>query len=220
MEFVPRNVDTQQALARMERDDLLLELEVEMPVLVYAALAIRGQRRSVRIPSAMPGSHAAGVMALEEGLAGKYALRIRRRFSTLEQKDGDARIVVAAGTEETGLTDPVDLPVNSVAKGPMMEMAVRDSGVVVSGYTPLLSMQFEKPLYVFLYYMPPGGGTIQAEFSRPTGIRNGYFVGWRHPRIIVDASVSRDDESAKDESAGGVQWTDEPKIDIEEKTTR
>lgn len=222
MEFVPRNVDTQQALARMAGDNLLHELGIEMPDLVDAALSIRGQRQrlGVRIPSAMPGSHAAGMMALEEGLAGKYVLRSRRWFSTLEQRDGDARIVVAAGTEETGLIDAVDLPVNSVAKGPMMEMAVRDSGGVVSGYTRLLSAQFEKPLFVFLYYVPPNGGTIQAEFSRPTGIRDGYFVGWQYPRIIVDASVSRDDKSAKDESDGGVQWTDEPKIDIEEKTTQ
>lgn len=203
-----------RVLAKMERDALLRELDVEMPQLVDTALAIERQRRSVRIPSAMPGSHAAGMTTLEDGLAGKYILRRNGWFCVLAHKGGKARIVVAAGTEETGLIGAGDIPVNSVVKGKMMEMAVRDSGGVVSGYTPLLSVTFERPLYVFLYYVPPRGGIIRAELSRPTGIRNGLFIGWRHPRIIVENPGAPEGESPEDEST---KWTDEPEIEMEER---
>ena len=203
-----------RVLAKMEREALLRKLDVEMPQLVDTALAIERQRRSVRIPSAMPGSHAAGMMTLEDALVGKYVLRRSRWFCTLDQRDGTTRIVAAAGNEETGLTEAGDIPVNSVAKGKMMEMAVRDSGCDVSGYTQLLSVTFERPLYVFLYYVPPRGGIIRAELSRPTGIRNGLFIGWRHPRIIVEIPVAPEGESPEDEST---KWTDEPEIEMEER---
>ena len=203
-----------RVLAKKARDALLRELDVEMPQLADIALAIERQRRSVRIPSAMPGSHAAGMTAFEYALAGKYILRRNGWFCALAQKGGKARIVVAAGTEETGLIDAGDIPVNSVVKGKMMEMAVRDSGCVVSGYTLLLSVTFERPLYVFLYHVPPRGGIIRAELSRPTGIRNGLFIGWRHPRIIVEIPVAPEGESPED---GSTKWTDEPEIEMEER---